>query len=679
MTRYLGVATDDMSAQTLREQLASQDLTSSGAAFVGYDGETVESALDKAKAFANYEELRAYRGMASVIRITDPGIDGIFQEVVAISPVDNGGTRIIDASGRVWDRVYDDYINVKWFGVKGDGVTNDQDVFNKIFRYVESIDGANLFVPRGIYFCGGVAGDVFARTMILPKTTDNGFTKIVCHPDAVFKRKGPYTLFASTSVDDRYSGYGSNGRNITWIGGVMDANAAAIGVNNLWGLVGCDNITIQGVTFYNGTGGHCIDLNSSKSVFIRDCVFYSEPIANGILTKEAIQMAEFRQSTANGGTLGLDNILVENCRFLAKPGQPVGWQIGVGNHSATDGIWHKNIKIINNLFDGCTETGVQIFKHSDSLIQGNTFLSCRDGVRSIQSRSDFDNSQDQDGNPSGRSQTAYNVKVLNNTFYDTTRTPINLQSPSYTSALPYTFHDRWLIEGNTFGSPGGLVQTGAAAVVAYWCSNLKVINNYMFNQRRGIQAMYVKDSQFIGNTINTTVSEAIIVQETIDTDYAGQGLTNNIDIRDNNIYYIGGTPCVASGGKSVNVINNTFRDTLAVDATRVAVSFSGSVSDCIASGNVVKASLGAARLKGIVEIGGGTLNCVASMNLGAMNVSSGFPTTNTSTTSFSDEIGTVAPENAIAAALYSRYYNRLTGIAYRKTGGGTGATGWVTP
>src|SRR4051812_2218785 len=116
MTRYIGVATDDMDSNVLRQQLASQDLTGSGAGRVGYDGETVETALDKAKAFPSYAELRAYSGMAEVIHITNPGIEGFFVETAAVSPVDDSGILIVDAAGRAWRRVFEGDVYPEWFG-----------------------------------------------------------------------------------------------------------------------------------------------------------------------------------------------------------------------------------------------------------------------------------------------------------------------------------------------------------------------------------------------------------------------------------------------------------------------------------------------------------------------------------------------------------------------------------
>ena len=151
MTRYIGVATDDMDSNVLRQQLASQDLTGSGAGRIGYDGETVEEALDKAKAFPSYAELRAYSGMAEVIHITNAGVEGFFVETASVSPVDNNGTRIVDASGRLWQRIYTGPVLPQWFGAKADGVSDDTAAIQSAITVVSQAGGGFVYLPQGTY------------------------------------------------------------------------------------------------------------------------------------------------------------------------------------------------------------------------------------------------------------------------------------------------------------------------------------------------------------------------------------------------------------------------------------------------------------------------------------------------------------------------------------------------
>ena len=104
-------------ASVLRADLAAPG----GSALVGYDGGTAQDVLDDAKPMANYTALRAYSGRAMGVRITQPGLAGFFwRDASDTTSPDNGGTVIVDASGRRWKRLFTGTVNAAWFGAKGD-------------------------------------------------------------------------------------------------------------------------------------------------------------------------------------------------------------------------------------------------------------------------------------------------------------------------------------------------------------------------------------------------------------------------------------------------------------------------------------------------------------------------------------------------------------------------------
>lgn len=61
---------------------------------------------------------------------------------------DNGGTIIAPNAGGTgrWRRQYSGFVNIKWFGAKGDGVTNDQTAFQNAIACADDI-----YVPAGTY------------------------------------------------------------------------------------------------------------------------------------------------------------------------------------------------------------------------------------------------------------------------------------------------------------------------------------------------------------------------------------------------------------------------------------------------------------------------------------------------------------------------------------------------
>lgn len=79
----------------------------------------------------SYTALRAYTGRAESVDISTPGIAGRFnRDTTDTTTADNGGTVIVDGSGRRWKRLYGGPLRVGWFGAVGDGVTDDTAAIN---------------------------------------------------------------------------------------------------------------------------------------------------------------------------------------------------------------------------------------------------------------------------------------------------------------------------------------------------------------------------------------------------------------------------------------------------------------------------------------------------------------------------------------------------------------------
>ena len=92
--------------------------TKPNATQVTYDGGTVQDVLNYAKAMANYSALRSYTGRAKAVRITDSVFAGLFiLDAADTTTADNGGTVIVDGSGRRWKRQVQSVILASWFNV----------------------------------------------------------------------------------------------------------------------------------------------------------------------------------------------------------------------------------------------------------------------------------------------------------------------------------------------------------------------------------------------------------------------------------------------------------------------------------------------------------------------------------------------------------------------------------
>ena len=117
----------------------------------------------------NIEDLATYSG-TGLVMVKDINRGGTFVSKTAIE-IDlntgslytvNGGTVFAKLGGGFWVRQYSGDVNVKWFGVKGDGVYNDSDVFQAV------INDFDCFVPNSTYILGEI--NIPANRKI---TTDN--------------------------------------------------------------------------------------------------------------------------------------------------------------------------------------------------------------------------------------------------------------------------------------------------------------------------------------------------------------------------------------------------------------------------------------------------------------------------------------------------------------------------
>ena len=158
---------------TLRSQLAAND----GASLVGS---------------MSYAQLRAYTGANTTANVW--GITSIFDGASGTYKVkssdttstDNGGTILVDSTGRRWHRVFTGEINAAWFGAVGDNATDNAIALQSAINYTISCK-SSLYIPTGTYLVsaglvvttsGGrsvsIRGEGMGLTNI--KQTGGGFT-----------------------------------------------------------------------------------------------------------------------------------------------------------------------------------------------------------------------------------------------------------------------------------------------------------------------------------------------------------------------------------------------------------------------------------------------------------------------------------------------------------------------
>ncbi|TMV52146.1 hypothetical protein FE783_04165 [Paenibacillus mesophilus] len=296
--------------------------------------------------------------------VTDPGREGHFyyDESDTVS-ADNTGLVIVSVAGARFKRIVEgDRYSVKWFGAKGDGMTDDMDIIQSAIDIVYGLGGGTVFFPKGTY----IVSPLLQTRRIVPK---NNVHLLGEGPNSVIKVKddaGDYwTIIGNFQTWPKVS-------NVSIRGLRFDQNPSGNTTCNIdhrrtdyyWtqyciGLFDYENIVIENCTFDPICGWNTVVLNNaqSKNATVNNCTFHFVH-ARGFdgYDNSAVYM--------NGS-----NHTVTNCRFYAAPGEKA--MGAIETHTG------KSV-IANNVSDGYV-TGVHIQssetsgEHADMTVSNNTF------------------------------------------------------------------------------------------------------------------------------------------------------------------------------------------------------------------------------------------------------------------------------------------------------------------
>jgi hypothetical protein len=185
--------------------------------------------------------------------------------------------RSSDATGAAgaWVRKYPGSINVKWFGAKGDGVTDDTAAIQAALNTINALGGGTLFFPRGTY--------IISAYLTLPKNiTVKGEGKNATIIKATHAGGGGANLGENIRNGTAfYSNWTSNAS--TWVGivirdlSIWNSNAA----------------TSQGAAFYDNCGSGILIDNVETEGFKYSVIFDQTEIGD-------ITDCNFNCTTPNG-------------------------------------------------------------------------------------------------------------------------------------------------------------------------------------------------------------------------------------------------------------------------------------------------------------------------------------------------------------------------------------------
>jgi hypothetical protein len=105
---------------------------------------------------------------------------GVFYYDAGSGTASNGGTTLApNAGGGRWKRAYSGPVNVKWFGAKGDGVTDDTAAIQAALNFVYTTGGGIVFFPLGQY-------GTTAPLLLKSTASDGGYS----HPPVIMRGDG---------------------------------------------------------------------------------------------------------------------------------------------------------------------------------------------------------------------------------------------------------------------------------------------------------------------------------------------------------------------------------------------------------------------------------------------------------------------------------------------------------
>lgn len=451
-------------------------------------------------------------------------------------------------------------INFDTYNPNKEGKKGVASALEKAFKDVSDNNGGIIYVNSGTY--------LMDRRIVVPSNT-----KLVGYGEVKFLRGWGGGFLNIGDPDVAYEGYEGH-HDITIEGITFDGNYENIdkipsGAFNFFNLMHNENIEFRKCKFRNSISYHVMDVNGVKNLNVIDCIFEGYVNKSTSRFKEAIQISEYTKDSIGGegcfdGTPCRD-ITVDRCIFR-KSDILDGFEVAVGNHLSRHGVFQKNIRVSNCVFEDIQQTAIRPYTWHNVSVLNNEFKNCQEVMRCSSVGYKDKSAEYPDGKPSGKPESGRKYIIDGNIFSNYKSFALNFygqQSPDETAyisdititnnifqrddydrgeAINLSLCDYVIINGNNFNTTyRGIRQNGSR--------NVSIFSNFMYNIKAeaiyNAKSTYINDAkraQFIfikENVINNTGKNAIYA-----TEYEGFAIRDNYIVAPGN----GDTDNVSRGG-----------------------------------------------------------------------------------------------------------------------------------
>jgi hypothetical protein len=439
----------------------------------------------------------------------------------------NGANKIGYGNRTVSDKL-GEVVSVRDFGplVANDASAASANLatLNSAIYELSSRGGGTLLYPAGTFHFGGDGADIPGKMIVLrSNVAHQGEGEGV----TILRRAGASTLMTNAPNGAVNPSYGGGQSNIRISDMTLDGNAAfsaSYPANISYWFCG-DNITISRVTYLNCPGLHSIDLNGCRDVVIEDVKFkghnaeLSALFGGSNYIPEAIQLA----GETNGYTiqaLAPKRVKISRCYFGPSDTQG-SIMAAIGNHSATAGVFTEDVTIDDLVIDSPVKLGIRPYSWKRADIGRVTFFKCPTAIAF--SGAPDTALKDSFGALANYAQSGSDIKVHDCHFEDCVNYGIDVSS-GHVSATSYAKWKSLSFHNLTFASG---TNTACTPLYPKWVSGLTISGITMrgtFN--RGMYARFCDRVRMTSFHAEGTGFEGVFVDESVETQFAGQGLTN---------------------------------------------------------------------------------------------------------------------------------------------------------